>query len=111
MTQKTRKRVATQTSQEARLRDQVTQLLGENSLNLREWNTQVCPDCYKDVAKYPECRVLHAPHLPALYYALVTMDLDDDMPLGIGPTAADALADLLWNLRATNILADLADLS
>ena len=110
MTQKTRKRVATQRSREAQLRDQLTQILGENMANLREWNTQVCPDCYKDVKKYPECRVLHAPHLPALFYALVTMDFDDDMPLGIGPSAADALADLLWNLRATRILADLHDL-
>lgn len=46
---------------------------------------------------------------PALYYAaLLPNTAADDMPLGIGATAAAALGDLLWALGASGLLAALA---
>lgn len=111
MAQKTRKRIIPQPPREEQLREDIARLLGPALLHLREWNTRVCPDCYKDVEKYPECRVLHLLHLPPLHYALVqSVSENEDMPLGMGATAEEALSDLLWTLRATEILSDLHDL-
>ncbi len=111
MAQKMHKR-ADQTgtpAREKRLRGEIVRLLGLALTDLQEWNTRVCPECYKDVELYPTCRATSQPHLPPLYYALVCDERDDDLPLGLGSSAAAALADLLWNIRAAHILADLAD--
>ncbi len=97
-------------AREAQLRAEVHRTLGDAAPELREWNTRVCSDCYKDVERYPHCRIMGIDHLPPLYYALVCTDTEDDMPLGMGATAADALQDLLWNLRADDLLGDLRSL-
>jgi hypothetical protein len=110
MSQKTRKHALhTQPySYEAQLRQEIAQILGEQLATLQEWNTRVCPDCFKDVELYPTCRIMGMAHLAPLYYALIPTEQEDgDMPLGIGPTAAEALADLLWTLRATRLMHDL----
>ena len=48
--------------------------------------------------------------LPVLHYAalLPYAATDDDMPLGMGATAAEALGDLLWELGAPLLLDALA---
>jgi hypothetical protein len=47
--------------------------------------------------------------LPTLYYAaLLPPAWADDMPLGLGPTPAAALADLLWLLGESALFAALA---
>ena len=111
MAQKTRKRAdqAATPAREQRLRAGIARALGLALADLREWNTRVCPECYKDVELYPICRATGQEHLPPLYYALACVERDDDMPLGMGSSAAAALADLLWNIRAAHVLADLAD--
>ena len=111
MAQKTRKRAepANLSSREQTLRDEVARLLGADFDELQEWNTRVCPDCYKDVELYPACRATNLEHLPPLHYALVVAEVDADMPLGMGATAVEALEDLLWSSRAARILADLQD--
>ena len=100
-------RQRTAPTREAQLRAEVLRTLGDAAPDLREWDTRVCSDCYKDVERYPRCRIMDIAHLPPLYYALVCSDLDDDMPLGMGATAAEALQDLLWHLRANDLLGDL----
>ena len=105
MAQRTRQRSAP--SREARLRADIARALGDAASELREWNTRLCPDCYQDVEKCPTCRVMGIAHQPPLYYALVCHEIAGDMPLGLGATADDALADLLWNLRAAALLDDL----
>lgn len=111
MAQKTRRRAdhASTLAREHHLREAVARSLGVSLSDIHEWNTCVCPECYKDVELYPQCRVSHQEHLPPLYYALVNVDLADDMPLGIGPTALAALTDLHWQIHATALLADLCD--
>lgn len=47
---------------------------------------------------------------PAMYYAaLLPSTAADEMPLGLGATAAEALGDLLWALGAPVLLDALAD--
>ncbi len=105
MQQRTRQR--TPPAREAQLRAAVIRTLGDDAPELREWNTRVCSDCYKDVERYPQCRIMGIDHLPPLHYALVCSDVGGDMPLGMGSTVVEALQDLLWNLRATDLLGDL----
>jgi hypothetical protein len=111
MAQKTRRRAdhASTPAREHHLREAVARSLGVTLSDIHEWNTRVCPDCYKDVELYPTCRATSQGHLPPLYYALVNIDLADDMPLGIGPTAVAALTDLHWQIHASALLADLRD--
>ncbi len=110
MAQKTRKRAEpANLPREQALRDEIARLLGADVAELQEWNTRVCPDCYKDVELYPTCRVTNLTHLPPLYYALAAVELYDDMPLGMGANAVEALQDLLWQVRAAQIIADLQD--
>jgi hypothetical protein len=103
----TRSRRSTGQPREARLRSQVAQELGPLVNELREWNTCQCPDCGAHVEAHPYCPITHLRHLPALYYALVGVEWHGDLPLGMGSTAAEALADLLWDLRTTRLLDDL----
>jgi hypothetical protein len=100
-------RIRQRPPREAQLRATVLRTLGETAPELREWNTRVCSDCYKDVERYPHCRIMGIAHLPPLYYALVCSDTPGDMPLGMGASAAEALQDLLWHLRADDLLGDL----
>jgi hypothetical protein len=111
MAQKTQKRTdqTATLAQEQSLRAKIAHALGLAPADLHEWNTRVCPECYKDVELYRVCRATGQDHLPPLYYALACSAYDDDMPLGMGSSAVAALADLLWNIRAARILADLRD--
>jgi len=47
-------------------------------------------------------------HLPPLFYVLAPERADGDMPLGIGTTCHEALADLLWNIKLAMLLDGLA---
>ncbi len=101
------RRPAAGQSREARLRTQVVRELGPLATELREWNTCLCPDCGNHVEVRPFCPVTRLRHLPPLYYALVGVEWHGDLPLGMGSTAAEALDDLLWNVRTTRLLDDL----
>ena len=46
---------------------------------------------------------------PLFYAALGPRDDEDDMPLGLGASPADALADLLWTLAGPSLRAALAE--
>ena len=95
-------------SREARLRREVARTLDIDEHDLREWNTIICPDCRKHTRRAPICAVMGRPHLPPLFYALAPEQPDGDMPLGLGDSTANALTDLLCQLRAGLLLRDIA---
>ncbi len=90
------------------LRGEIARLLHITPDALREWNTRVCPDCRKDTSRVPVCLASGAPHLPPLFYVLAPEQPDGDMPLGVGATSHEALADLLWNIKLAMLLESLA---
>lgn len=94
-------------AREQRLRAEITRALGIEESDIREWSTIFCPDCRRNIERFPRCAATGEHHLPPLFYALAPEQADGDMPLGMGPSVADALADLLWNLRAATLIHDL----
>jgi hypothetical protein len=106
-----KRRPKQQHGEDAQLRGEIARLLHITPEALREWNTRICPDCRKQTARVRECPASKALHLPPLYYVLAPEQADGDMPLGVGATSHEALADLLWNIKLSllcdNLAADL----
>ncbi len=110
MTQKRMPRASSQAARPsaARLRVVIARELVIARDDLREWSTERCPECHRDCRRKSVCAVSGLRHLPPIYYVMAPERPDGDMPLGIGASAAEALADLLWSVRAERLLEDLS---
>jgi hypothetical protein len=108
MSQTLKRRPKPRQTEEDHLRGEIAQLLQVAPDAIREWNTRICPDCRQNTSRVRECSVGRTAHLPPLFYVLAPEQADGDMPLGVGTTSHEALADLLWNIKLAMLLDGLA---